>query len=354
LSNDTVISNHVFMGNTRVASIVKHKDEQQPATYYYASDHLGSSSVLTNNTGSYHERIEYLPYGEVWLEDTANTNYSTPYKFTGKELDKETGLYYYGARYYDAMISRWISTDPALVLYISGKPNGGVYNSINIDLYKYGNNNPIRYYDPDGYADKDGWEAFKYVDRLPWGEDPKRYKDDNANNNSPINDSNQNSTARAEEKVEETKKGVINIQQNSNEKQKAGSVLEVVPSGVGRITSPYGNRKHPKTGKEHFHTGTDVAAPEGTPILSLTKGKVESIANKNGYGNQVGVQSDNGDIVTYSHIQDGSIRVKVGDEVSVGDHIAGVGDTGTATGYHVHVEVILPSGRKENPEDYFK
>ncbi|MGB4268098.1 MAG: hypothetical protein WBK20_02835, partial [Spirochaetota bacterium] len=53
----TLISNHVFVGNTRVASIVKHKDETQPATYYYASDHLGSSSVLTTQTGSYHERI---------------------------------------------------------------------------------------------------------------------------------------------------------------------------------------------------------------------------------------------------------------------------------------------------------
>ena len=269
-------------------------------------------------------------------------------------MDKETGLYYFGARYYDARISRWISTDPALLLYVSGKPNGGVFNPVNIDLYKYGNNNPIRYYDPDGYADKDGWETFKYVDRLPWGEDTKKYKDNTTvNTDSPISNSN-NSTSKAEEKVEETKQGVINVQQNSNEEQKAGSVLEVVPNGVGRITSRYGNRKHPITGKEHFHEGTDVAAPEGTPILSLTKGKVESITNKNGYGNQVAVQSDNGDIVTYSHIQSGSIRVKVGDDVNVGDHIAGVGKTGQATGYHVHVEVILPGGRRENPEDYFK
>ncbi len=82
-------------------------------------DHLGSSSVLTTQTGSYHERIEYLPYGEVWVEDAAQSGgYSTPYKFTGKEVDKETGLYYFGARYYDARISRWISTDPALEKYI--------------------------------------------------------------------------------------------------------------------------------------------------------------------------------------------------------------------------------------------
>jgi len=168
-----ITSNHIFVGNTRIASVVKHTEEKQPATYFYASDHLGSSSVLTTQTGSYHERIEYLPYGEVWVEDAAvNSNYSTPYKFTGKELDKETGLYYFGARYYDARLSRWISTDPALEKYIP-KPNdydtehdfywylqqdgskklaglGGVFNAVNLDLYHYAGNNPVKLVDPDG------------------------------------------------------------------------------------------------------------------------------------------------------------------------------------------------------------
>ena len=176
-TNEAMVSNHVFMGNTRVASIVKHKDESQPATYYYATDHLGSSSVLTNQAGSYHEHIEYLPYGEVWVEDRAdNEGYTTPYKFTGKELDKETNLYYFGARYYDARISRWISTDPALEKYFP-KPNdydtehdfywyilndasgklpgmGGVYNAHNLNVYCYSLNNPVKYYDPDGNITK--------------------------------------------------------------------------------------------------------------------------------------------------------------------------------------------------------
>ncbi len=170
-----IVSNHIFVGNTRVASVVKHTEEKNPATYYYASDHLGSSSVLTTNTGRYHERIEYLPYGEVWVEDKATSDgYSTPYKFTGKELDTETGLYYFGARYYDAKISRWISTDPALHegKYFP-KPNdydtehdfywylqqdgskklaglGGVFNAVNMDVYHYAGNNPVKLVDPDG------------------------------------------------------------------------------------------------------------------------------------------------------------------------------------------------------------
>ncbi|MGB4268164.1 MAG: RHS repeat-associated core domain-containing protein, partial [Spirochaetota bacterium] len=153
-----IISNHVFVGNTRVASVVKHKDETQAAIYYYASDHLGSSSVLTTNTGNYHERIEYLPYGETWVEDKANASgYSTPYKFTSKELDPETGLYYHGHRYRDPRIGVWLRADPALSRYLpvdssknSKLPAGGVFVSVNLNLYHYGGNNPVTFVDPDG------------------------------------------------------------------------------------------------------------------------------------------------------------------------------------------------------------
>jgi len=131
--------------------------------------------VLTNNAGSYHERIEYLPYGETWVEDKAvSDGYTTPYKFTSKELDAETGLYYFGARYYDARMSRWISADPA---FAEGKyfpkPNdydtehdfywylqqdgskklaglGGVFNAVNMDGYHYAGDNPVKLVDPDG------------------------------------------------------------------------------------------------------------------------------------------------------------------------------------------------------------
>jgi len=99
------------------------------------------------------------------VEDHATSGgYTTPYKFTGKELDKETGLYYYGARYYDARISRWISTDKYLERYLPIKGNveldnlpgmGGVYNSINLDLYCYVRGNPIVYLDPDGHVLKE-------------------------------------------------------------------------------------------------------------------------------------------------------------------------------------------------------
>ena len=81
--------------------------------------------------------------------------------FAKGELDEETGLYYYWARYLDPRYSRWLSGDPALNDYIpkagadtSKLPNGGVYNTTNLQVFNYGNNNPVKYNDPTGeYAE---------------------------------------------------------------------------------------------------------------------------------------------------------------------------------------------------------
>jgi RHS repeat-associated protein len=102
------------------------------------------------------QHIEYVPFGEVFIEERNNT-WNTPYLFNAKELDEETGLYYYGARYYDSRVSNWLSVD-ALATYnpfekdnfIDGKHNGGVFNSFNHGIYTYCYQNPIRLIDPNG------------------------------------------------------------------------------------------------------------------------------------------------------------------------------------------------------------
>jgi RHS repeat-associated protein len=133
--------------------------------YYYHGDHLGSAQVVTDYRGEVYEHIEYTPYGELWVEHAPNVE-ATPFRFTGKERDSETGLYYYGARYLNPQTGMWLSTDPAMGEYIPQAPindearkynqnlpgMGGVFNTVNLHVYHYAGNNPVRYTDPTGEA----------------------------------------------------------------------------------------------------------------------------------------------------------------------------------------------------------
>jgi RHS repeat-associated protein len=117
--------------------------------YFYHPDHLGSTSFATAATGELYEHLQYFPFGETWVSEQTNTQ-RLPNLFTGKELDEETQLYYFGARYYDPRTSVWQSADPILGSYMAGEPNGGVYAPVNLGLYTYAWNNPLIVYDPDG------------------------------------------------------------------------------------------------------------------------------------------------------------------------------------------------------------
>ncbi|WP_253687454.1 MULTISPECIES: RHS repeat-associated core domain-containing protein [unclassified Treponema] len=164
------VSKHIFVGNSRLVTAMTHADnhgdttEQTEKRYYYHADHLQSAQFITDWNGMQYEHIEYTPYGELWIEETAPGIDKLPFRFTGKELDEETGLYYYGARYLDPKYSRWLSGDPALNDYIPKAPiddeakkhnenlpgMGGVFNVVNLHLYHYAGNNPVKYTDPDG------------------------------------------------------------------------------------------------------------------------------------------------------------------------------------------------------------
>ena len=168
------VHKHIFVGNSRLVTAMTHTDnngdnaEQREKRYYYHSDHLGSAQFVTDWRGKQYEHIEYTPYGELWIEEVAAGLDKLPFRFTGKEMDEETGLYYYGARYLDPKYSRWLSGDPALGDYIPKAPiddeakkhneklpgMGGVYNTVNLHLYHYAGNNPVKYTDPDGRITK--------------------------------------------------------------------------------------------------------------------------------------------------------------------------------------------------------
>ena len=99
------------MARTRAANgNFKPNDDYEKMQFYYHPDHLGSSSYITNLDGEVAQHIEYVPFGEVFIEERNNT-WNTPYLFNAKEFDEETGMYYYGARYYEPRLSLWMSTD---------------------------------------------------------------------------------------------------------------------------------------------------------------------------------------------------------------------------------------------------
>ena len=106
-------------------------------TYFFHSDHLGSTSYITDKDGNITQYDAYLPYGEL-LVDEHSSSEEMPYKFNGKEFDEETGLYYYGARYMNPVASVWYGVDPLTEKY----PN--------VSGYVYCYDNPVRMVDPDG------------------------------------------------------------------------------------------------------------------------------------------------------------------------------------------------------------
>ena len=112
-------------------------DAYEKMQFYYHPDHLGSSSYITNLDGEVVQHIEYVPFGEVFVEERNNI-WNTPYLFNAKEFDEETGLYYYGARYYDPRVSLWISTDRFEEKY----PN--------VTAYSFTANNPMKFLDING------------------------------------------------------------------------------------------------------------------------------------------------------------------------------------------------------------
>jgi len=111
---------------------------------------LGSSSYVTDIDGLVFQHIEYFPFGETWVEEHSNRQ-RTPYLFTGKELDEDTQLYYYGARYYDPRTSVWQSADPLLYELFNGGGSGeGIYDPAKFALYSYTRQNPVGLVDPVG------------------------------------------------------------------------------------------------------------------------------------------------------------------------------------------------------------
>jgi RHS repeat-associated protein len=106
--------------------------------YWYHPDYVSNVDLVTDVNGEAYELFLYNAWGESlhhWTSNSSNS-WSSPYRFNSKELDPETGMHYYGARYHHPKLSVWMSVDPLA--------------SQNLNQYQFTGNNPLMYLDPDG------------------------------------------------------------------------------------------------------------------------------------------------------------------------------------------------------------
>ncbi|HAZ11510.1 MAG TPA: hypothetical protein DCY86_01860, partial [Bdellovibrionales bacterium] len=139
----------IFLGGQRVAAVTN-SPSLGSSTLYYHSDHLGGANVLTDATGFKKELIEYEPFGlESRHEKYGSSEEVAWYYFTGKKTDDESGLIYFGARYYDPKLGRFITADSVVQ---------DPYDPQSLNRYSYTSNNPINRIDLDGH--KWSWGKF--------------------------------------------------------------------------------------------------------------------------------------------------------------------------------------------------
>ena len=138
----------LLQGLGLVALAVVTLPAQGKTVKYYHVDAVGSVRVVTDGSGAIVERHDYLPFGEECTTGGCASNPALsggePRKYTGKERDKETGLDYFGARYYGAKTGRFTAVDPVY----NWKEN--LLDPQRWNRYAYVRNNPLRYTDPDG------------------------------------------------------------------------------------------------------------------------------------------------------------------------------------------------------------
>jgi RHS repeat-associated protein len=131
---DATATKYIFAGNLRIAKVTA------AGTWYFHKDHLGSSTAITDETGiAVVESTEYMPFGSIRLHTGSVVS---DYKYTDQEQDSETGLYFYGARYYDPVIGRFISADTVVQNFSDPQA---------LDRYAYARNSPLSYVDPNGH-----------------------------------------------------------------------------------------------------------------------------------------------------------------------------------------------------------
>ena len=179
-------------------------------------------------------------------------------------------------------------------------------------------------------------------------EEAKRQQEEAEKNNSNADESSGSNEEESSSENSTSSSENENVSYGST--SSSGYLFPVSTSGYVYYSSKYGYRTHPISGIYKFHSGIDLAAHEGTPIYAIADGVVTiSRYDGNGYGKWVEIQHDDGTLSRYAHASE--LYVSAGERVRQGQTIAAVGMTGTATGNHLHFE-ILKGGQTVNPIEY--
>jgi len=147
----------------------------------------------------------------------------------------------------------------------------------------------------------------------------------------------------------ETRKRVSNARALLAPRPEVGGAGLVSPLPGVSANSEFGMRMHPVLGKRRMHEGLDYPARAGTPILSSGNGTVVFVGDRGGYGKTIEVDHGGGTVTRYAHMS--AFSVSKGSVVTQGQQIGSVGETGTATGPHLHFEV-LQNGKPQDPRQY--
>ena len=266
--------------------------------YFYHPDHLGSTSYVTDATGEVYQHLEYFAFGETFVEEHSNTE-RTPYLFSGKELDEETGLYYFGARYYDPRTSIWQNVDPLADKMPAWSP------------YSYTMDNPIKMIDPDGmkpnnWYDIDGKIQWRDHEG-PLEENGKTYQDLGKNvlvgNHNRDKDLNEPVNSAKFELYLETKKDGPTATTYGNtvpaDVKKYGTLKE------GVYPAAFGHRSKPKYKDElaiRINGGNDVPTVNGNPHRPNGKPKdkqtLDGVFFHRGNLNNASLSTHSGDPIT--------------------------------------------------------
>jgi len=146
---------NIFLGSSRACEVVE--EDSEIHAYFVHADHIGSSNILTDETGQRVSLFEYKPFGSLAYADESNT-YDTDKRFNGRTYDTSTGLVFYGGRYYLPDVGRWLTADPTVQ---------HPYDPQNLNRYSFLQNNPVNGREINGYGFwswlKKAWKAIAAV-----------------------------------------------------------------------------------------------------------------------------------------------------------------------------------------------